>query len=373
MSGTVNRPGFISGLDLSEQFYRDAVKPILDANFADIVYSAALIGSGSEVLGLDTEMSSDHHWGPRALLFLSQQHYERYHDPIVQSLREKLPREFLGYPTSFTEPDPNNHGTQLLDFAAEGPVNHRVEVHTPAKFFLEYLGFDIGQEIQAADWLTFPEQKLASITAGRVFHDEIGLQAICQRFAYYPHDVWLYLLASGWTRVEQEEHLMGRAGFVGDNIGSAIIASRLTRDLMHLCFLMEKRYPPYPKWFGSAFSKLSIASRLEPILHRVLLANHWQERQEHLARAYECVAVLHNSLKITEPMPSKVTHFFNRPFLVISMGAFSKAICARISDPAVRALTDKRLIGSIDQFSDSTDILSDASWRMTLRQLYSTR
>src|SRR5271155_292028 len=214
---------FISGLDLSERFYNQVIQPVLREHFPGLMYTAALIGSGSEVLGLDTEMSSDHHWGPRALLFLNPQDYERYRDAIVQSLREKLPRTFLGYPTSFTEPDPNDHGTQLLDCSTDGPVNHRVEVHTPANYFVKYLGFDIGQEIEMADWLTFPEQKLATITAGRIFHDELGLQAIRQRFAYYPNDVWLYLLASGWTRIEQEEHLMGRAGFVGDEIGSTII------------------------------------------------------------------------------------------------------------------------------------------------------
>lgn len=361
---------FIGGLNLSERFYKEVVQPLLREHFPALPHAAALIGSGSEVLGLDTEMSSDHHWGPRGLLFLSPQDHQRYRDAIVQVLREKLPRTFLGYPTSFTEPAPNDHGTQLLDFATDGPINHRVEVHTPASFFLEYLGFDIGQKIEPADWLTFPEQKLATITAGRIFHDELGLQAIRQCFTYYPNDVWLYLLASGWTRIEQEEHLMGRAGFVGDEIGSAVIGARLVRDLMRLCFLMEKRYAPYPKWFGTAFSKLSIAPTLEPILHRVLSANRWEERQEHLAQAYQCVATLHNSLKITEPMQSQATQFFTRPFLVISMGAFSKAISARISDPAVRGLSKRPLIGGVDQFSDSTDILSNAAWRPALRGLY---
>ncbi|MBI4532714.1 MAG: DUF4037 domain-containing protein [Candidatus Melainabacteria bacterium] len=365
-----DRPNFIPGLDLSEHFYNDAIRPILDASFAGFSHSAALIGSGSEVLGLDTQMSSDHHWGPRALLFLSPGAYEQYRDTIVQTLRDNLPRTFLGYPTSFTRPNPEDHGTQLLDYATDSPINHRVELHTLATFFWEYLGFDIGQEIQLADWLTFPEHKLATIAAGRIFHDDLGLQTTRQRFTYYPHDVWLYLLASGWTRIEQEEHLMGRAGLVGDEIGSAIIASRLVRDIMRLCFLMERRYAPYPKWFGTAFSRLTIATRLEPLLRQVLSAQHWEERQKHLTQAYECIATLHNSLGITQPMPTKVTHFFDRPFLVMSMGAFSKAISATITDPTVRKLTDKRLIGSIDQFSDSTDILSEPGWRTTLRELY---
>ena len=65
-------PDFIPGLRLSEEFFHEAVAPILAADFRDVPYSAALLGSGSEILGFDTEMSSDHHWGPRVMLFLQR-------------------------------------------------------------------------------------------------------------------------------------------------------------------------------------------------------------------------------------------------------------------------------------------------------------
>lgn len=124
------------------------------------------------------------------------------------------------------------------------------------------MNFDIDQEIELADWLTFPEQKLRTITAGEVFDDHIGVEDVRRRFAWYPNDVWLYLLASGWNRIGQEEHLMGRAGLAGDEIGSALIASRLVRDIMRLCFLMERSYSPYPKWFGTAFRRLACAGEI---------------------------------------------------------------------------------------------------------------
>lgn len=64
---------FIPGLKLSELFYTEAAKQILGSIFPEISYSAALLGWGSEVLGFDDIQSSDHHWGPRFLLFLSEQ------------------------------------------------------------------------------------------------------------------------------------------------------------------------------------------------------------------------------------------------------------------------------------------------------------
>jgi hypothetical protein len=243
-------------------------------------------------------------------------------------------------------------------------------VQTIPDFFLNYIDFDIGQEIAAADWLTFPQQKLATVVRGRVFHDGIGLDKVRARFAYYPHDVWLYLLASSWARIEQEEHLMGRAGDAGDELGSSIIAARLVRDLMLLCFLMEKTYAPYPKWFGTAFSKLTAAKALTPILNQVLSSDNWKEREKHLSKAYEFVAKEHNKLSIAEPMAEKTSEFHGRPFLVISMGTFSKAILTKISDPSVKNISERQPIGGIDHFSDSTDLLSYPSWRKNLLSLY---
>ncbi|MEK6289593.1 MAG: DUF4037 domain-containing protein [Acidobacteriota bacterium] len=362
---------FIPGLELGRLFYVEAVKPVLDAIAPGLRYSAALIGSGSEILGYDNEMSTDHHWGPRVMLFLKEDDHRLYRDAIDEALRQKLPPKFHDYSTNFTLPDAADNNVQLLRDVDKGPINHRVDILTIRGFFLDYVNFDIEQSIEPADWLTFPEQKLLSITAGAVFHDEVGLQGVRDRFGYYPGDVWRYLLASCWNRVGQEEHLMGRAGIVRDEIGSALIGSRLVRDLMRLCFLMEKQYAPYAKWFGKAFNELNCADDLAPILRRVLLAEAWEERENHLAAAYEYVAEMHNRLGITEPLPANVSSFFGRPFLVIHLGgSFADAIRASITDPEVKRIAGGKLIGSIDQFSDNTDILSDPRWRPALRRLY---
>jgi hypothetical protein len=362
-----NELTFIPGLDLARRFYWEAVRPVLDAEFPGLLHSAALIGTGSEVLGFDTPMSADHHWGPRAMLFLAGPGYQQYRDAIYERLRWKLPHRFLGYPVNFAEAD--EHGVRLMEESRTGPVNHRVECFTVAGFFRHYLDFDIDGEIEPADWLTFGEQKLRSITAGEVFHDDLGLEALCSRFTYYPSDVWLYMLASGWQRIGQEEHLMWRAGYVGDELGSTIIAGRLVRDVMRLCFLMERQYAPYPKWFGTAFMRLAAGPDLALILQRALRAEAYQERGEALAAAYEYLAAKHNTLGITEPIAATRSLFWSRPFQVIWGDRFADAIIAQISDPAVRGLTKGGPIGGIDQFSDSTDLLH-SEWRRAVRGLY---
>ena len=80
---------------------------------------------------------------------------------------------------------------------------------------------------------------------------------------------------------------------------------------------------------------------------------------------------MHNRLKITDALPTRVTNFFARPFLVMHLGARQADVLrAQIVDAEVKRIAEKGLIGSIDQFSDSTDILSNTRWRALLRRLY---
>jgi Domain of unknown function (DUF4037) len=80
-----------------------------------------------------------------------------------------------------------------------GPVDHKVEVHVPRGWFQGWLGIDPFETLTPADWLLVPQQQLLEVTAGRVYHDGFGdLTEIRARLAYYPQDVWFYLLACQW-------------------------------------------------------------------------------------------------------------------------------------------------------------------------------
>ena len=203
-----------------------------------------------------------------------------------------------------------------------------------------------------------------------MFHDGIGLDSVRARFGWYPPDLWRYLLAAGWARIGQEEHLMGRAGLLGDELGSSLIASRLVRDVMRLCFLMERQYAPYAKWFGTALGQLESATGLTDILLAAQGAGAWQERDRRLSEAYGVAAARHNRLELTEPMPETPTSFFGRPFRVMALQGFAEALLRSVRDPEVAELARRRPIGSIDQFSDSTDLLEATELRRPLRALY---
>jgi len=369
-------PEFIPGLELSRLFYLEAVKPILDAQFPDLRYDAALIGYGSEVLGFDTPLSRDHSWGPRLRLFLRGDDLSRYGDLIDQALRRGLPYSFRGYPTSFV-PIPGE-SSRALEARSEGEVEHFVGLSTVGELLRHELAYEgdgsdgfAQRSPTPADWLTFPQQKLRVLTAGAVFHSGLGeLDAVRQRLSYYPRDVWLYLLACQWMRISQEEPFVGRTGDVGDELGSRVIAARLIRDVMMLCFLVERVYAPYPKWFGTGFSRLKCASTLTPLFQEALSAEGWREREKPLSEAYQTVAEMHNALTITGPVPATVSLFHERPYRVIHGEKFAEAIRERIEDAEVRRIADKTWIGSIDQFSDSTDLREATQLRSVLKQLY---
>lgn len=297
---------FISGIALSRRFYTEAVAPVVAGP-----HTAALVGPGSEVLGFDTGRSTDHDWTARVFLFL----------PEAREVR--VPATFGGHPVKLV--------VATLDGWTGG-----------------FLGFD-PRHPEPRDWLATPTQVFAEFTGGAVFHDDLGLEPLRRRVAWYLDDVWRYVLAGQWRRIGQEEAFVGRCGEVGDELGSAVVAARLVRDLMRLCLLMARRYPPYGKWLGSAFARLPAAATLSPHLTGALAATAWPERERHLAAAYEHVAGLHNALGLTAWVNPRTRPYFDRPFRVVDAGRFVEPLLAGTSwtDP----------IGAIDQFVDSTDAL----------------
>ena len=360
-------PRFIHGLKLCELFYQKEVRPILSNQFPNLRYSAAVIGWGSEVLGFDDAMSRDHHWGPRLLLFLNKRDCSRLKDQISQSLSNSLPYELLGYSTNYSKPEPN--GVRHAIKISRGPVNHMVEIFTLKSFFEARLGFDTSKKIGVIDWLTFPQQRLLEVVSGEVYHDGLGeLQKIRGELKFYPRDVWLYLLAAQWRKISEEEAFVGRAGDVGDELGSQVVAARIVRELIRLAFLLEKQYVPYSKWLGTAFGKLKIATKLAPVLQEVLVAKTWKARERKLAQAYTIVARQHNALKITKTLPTNVTNYYGRPYLVIHADAFASSIKNAIKDPGVKNISTS--VGSIDQFVDSPVVLQQASLSRRLGVVY---
>jgi hypothetical protein len=326
--------GFVPGVELARSFYEEVVAPIVGG----VPHSAALLGTGSDVLGFDTVRSTDHGWGPRLKVFVAG----AVPDGLEDAIESGLPESFRGWPVRFGWDDV--------------PVSHHVEVAPLGEWLERQLAIDPRAGLSARDWLGLPQQLLLEVTSGALFHDGLGeLEPVRETLAWYPDDVWLWLLACQWRRIDQEEPLPGRAAEVGDELGSSVLAARLVRDVMRLCFLVERRYAPYGKWLGSAFRRLDASEEVGPALAATLAATDWAAREEALVTAIEAVARRHNALGVTRRVEPAVRPFYSRPFRVLGSARFVEACLERVEDELLRSLP---LVGAIDQFVDSTDVLS---------------
>ena len=341
---------FRPGLRLAGEFYAEAVHPLLGEEFPGLDYAAALLGPGSEVLGFDTERSTDHDWGPRLQVFLGAEDAGRLAGPIDEMLAERLPAAFRGYPVAFGVTRDPASGSR-----------HRVEVTGLDAWLTRRLGFDPRSGVRLEDWLATPWQRFAEVTAGAVFHDAPGeLSRSRAALTWYPHDVWCYVLSCQWSRVAEEEAFPGRCAEVGDELGSAIVTGRLARDLMCLWLLMNRRYPPYSKWLGTAFARApdstGLGADLGASLAAALAATNWPERERHLTRGYLIAAEAHNRLGLTEPLEVSTWPYYDRPYQVLDAGRFAAALTGAIADPLVR---ERPQIGAASQVIDSTPALVD--------------
>ncbi len=347
---TINTPNddtnFVSGIDLARMFYIDVVRPLMEGRN----HSAARLGSGSDVLGFDTPRSTDHGWGPQLHVFVAASEV----DAVRTIIDSNLPTEF--------------HGWHVRFGWDEVAVQHHVHVVPLGEWLKSHLGFNPQVKITVQNWLTTPQQLLLGVTAGAVFHDPDGdLKRVRSNLEWYPKDIWLWLLACQWRRIAQEEAFVGRTAEVGDELGSRILTARIVRDLMRLCFLIERRYAPYSKWLGSAFRNLRIASGLTLHLEAALKATNYPTRETALCSAYEYIAHCYNQLNLTPPVDPQVRMFYKRPFRVLGGDRFAETCLAAIQDEWLKG---QPFVGSVDQFVDSTDVLSSAHRSRRLIDIY---
>ncbi|MFF2814723.1 DUF4037 domain-containing protein [Kitasatospora cineracea] len=300
-------PPFVPGLDLARALYEEAVRPILAATHPGLPYAAARIGPGSEVLGLDSARSTDHDWGPRLQLFLAPDDARRHGPALHRLLAERLPGRIRGWSTHYRgSGDPDDPVSHLAP--ADGPVDHRVTVHDLPGWLAERLGPPAAAwtaaEPSATDWLALPQQRLAEFTGGAVLHDGPGtLTAARARLRWYPDQVWRHLLACQWQRIAQEEAFVGRCAEAGDDLGAPDPAAKA----------------------------------------------------RHLADAYEAAARAHNALGLTEPLDPARRRYHSRPYPVLHADRFARSLQRTVTEPQLR---DRPLIGAVDQWADSTDLLA---------------
>ncbi|MGH3703713.1 MAG: DUF4037 domain-containing protein [Agromyces sp.] len=327
-----------TGIDISRAFFTELVGPVLESLLPEGSFAAGRLGAGSDVLGLDDETSRDHDWGLRLSVFVAA---EDQVAPTVHALDDELPAMFRGLPIRFA-------------FTGESGARHHVDVLTVSRFVSATIGFDPSTHPPTSDWLSVTGQAALEVTAGPVFFDGSGeLSRARDALSWYPDDVWRYVVACDWARLAQEMPFMGRAADVGDEIGSRLISARLAQIVMHLTFLLERRWPPYSKWFGTLWSTLPGADDLRPALKAMLTGADHASRENGAAAALEVLLSRQKRLGLSDA-PLATVPFWDRPYLHPAP-EIAEQLMAGISDQEVRSLPLG--LGSIEQRTDNVDLL----------------
>lgn len=244
----------MKGLELSERFFCEYGEDIIK----DVSHLVAvgLVGSGSECLGYDDEISTDHDFEAGFCIFLpSEELLDRKTAFSLERAYARLPREFLGFKRSPLSPvGGNRHG-----------------VIRTANFFIEKVGVPDGK-LGLEEWFSIPEYSLLEATNGKIFFDRLGeFSKIREGLRYLPEDVRLKKLAG-------ELLLMGQSGQYnyprlikrGDGGAARLAAFEFVKSALHAVFLLNKAYLPYYKWQFRALHDLPYLSDVAHPLERIL-------------------------------------------------------------------------------------------------------
>lgn len=358
---------FIKGMDLCEGFFNEYAKPIIEEHFPNLKYSAGLIGYGSDVLGYDDVVSTDHMWGPRFYLFLSEADISMKSD-IINALSENLPYTYKGYSVNFTEPDPNDCGVQHPEFITEGKVNPLVFIHTFDEYLNEQLGTADLDNISPFQWLAFSEHRLLSLVSGKLFVDGLNCSERIAKIKYYPDEVKLYMIASNWSLIASEQAFVKRCGECGDEIGSQLVCARIAERLMRLCFLYKDTYAPYSKWFGTAFNCLDVDKKIKRTIQAALSANNLTDRENKIVEVQAMVADMHNSSGLTDFVKYQIESYFGRDIKVIFADKFAEATSEKLRDTALENIP---LIGTLSQIGGLSSFADEKEFYPQIIKLYS--
>ena len=357
---------FIKGKELCRNFFTEIAKPILDRQFPGLVYSAGLLGYGSDVLGYDDPVSTDHMWGSRFYLFLKEED-QALKPQLLEAFSSHFPETYQGYHVNFSPPDPNDGGVRHATPSLDGKVNPLIFLYTIEEYLDFYLGTHQLDNLSDIEWLSFSEHRLLALAVGEFYVDMLHLADTLSPISYYPQNVWLYLIASNWSLIAEEQAFVKRCASTGDETGSILVCARIAERLMRLAFLYCKQYAPSSKWFGTAFQRLPIQQTIKDAIYKAVSAPSISQREEQIVLAQQLMAQLHNSLSVTEPVPDKIESYFGRDIQVIHPDRIAAIVASHLKDTP---LAHAPLIGTLSEVANFTTLYENVSYRSRIQGLY---
>lgn len=255
----------MKGLELAKRYYLEYGAPMIKESFPELegIIAIGLVGSGSECLGYDDDISTDHDFEPGFCLFIPDEDViDSKTEFLLERAYAKLPREFMGYSRSSTAPvGEKRHGVIRI-----------------SDFFLRKVGTPDG-ELSLAEWFSVPEHALAEAVGGEVFRDDSGaFTSIRSRLSTMPRDVRLKKLAGHLLLMAQSgQYNYGRCISRGETGAAQLAVIEFVKSAMQVIFLLNDKYMPYYKWSFRALSELDKFSELAYSLEYLISSENTRE------------------------------------------------------------------------------------------------
>ena len=255
----------MKGIDLARSYFYEYGEPMLRENFSDYLpyIAIGLVGSGSECLGYDDEISTDHDFEPCFCIFIPD-------EDIIDSKTEfalerayaKLPKEYMGYCRSPLSPvGARRHGVIRLSSFLQEKIGSR------------------DANLSSDDWFALPDYTLAEVTGGEIFMDDGGtFTSIRERLRRMPTDVRLKKLAGNLLLMAQSgQYNYLRCISRGETGAAQLAAIEFVKSVMQTIFLLNERYMPYYKWTFRALRELPKFSELSYSLEYIISSENNKE------------------------------------------------------------------------------------------------
>ena len=278
----------MKGLEISKAYFEEYGRPMLMEQFPELMpyLAAGLCGSGSECLGYDDDVSTDHDYEPGFIIFLpGEDVVDRQTAFKLERAYAKLPKEFMGLKRSLMQP---------VGGARRGII--RTE-----EFFSEKCGRGDGA-LSYDEWIRTPEYALLEAVNGEIFFDNHGeVTAIRERLSYFPEDVRKKKLAGNLLLMAQSgQYNYMRCISHGEEGAAQLAVAEYVKAAMSVAFLLNKKYQPFYKWSFRAMRELGKLSIEAELLEYLITTPNEGDMAEEKYRVIEGIAADYIDVLIDE-------------------------------------------------------------------------
>ena len=268
----------MKGLALCRRYYEEFGRPMLREQFPEVLphLACGLTGSGSECLGFDDDLSTDHDFEPGFCIFLpGEDLVSRRTEFLLERAYAKLPKEYMGCSRAMIRPVGGaRHGVIRMD-----------------SFFMEKTGDPEGR-LTGRQWLSVPEQSLLEAVNGELYEDPSGkMSRIRESLAYFPEDIRLKKLAGRLLLMAQSgQYNYLRCLGHGEEAGAQMAVFEFVRSTASVIFLLNRRYQPYYKWLFRSLRQLPILPESAELMEYLITTDNEPETAREKSAVIEGLA-----------------------------------------------------------------------------------